>query len=103
MADAEIRLFREVAYSHFKAAKEFVLEAERILLKLVESNNRSHFLPDGSLKKFAFEKWFHLCYNTTSLGGWVYNKFRKSPLSQLGTIPVMHKLKFAVKGKFGLL
>jgi len=101
--DAEIKLFREIAYSHFKAEKDLILEAERILSRLVESNNQTHFLPDKELKKFAFEKWFHLCYNTTALGNWVYDTFHKSPLSALGTIPVMHRLKFAVKGKLGLL
>ncbi len=102
VSDDEIRLFREVAYSHFKPEREFVLGAERILAMLVESNSRTHFLPEKALKQFAFKKWLHLCYNTTSLGTWVYDIFHKSPLSRLSTVPVMHKLKFALKGKFGL-
>lgn len=100
LTDEEIVLFREVAYSNFKAERAFIKKAEKILAGLIEANRQSHFLPDETLKKFAFEKWFHLCYNTTSLGRWVYDYFQQSPLSKLMRLPFKNRLKFALKGKW---
>jgi len=98
--DEEIMVFRQVAYSHFKADKQFVQKAESILLRLLAANSRTHFLPDDALKKFVFEKWFHLCYNTTGLGRWAYDCFYRSPLSKLGKVPLYKRLAFGIKGMF---
>jgi glycosyltransferase involved in cell wall biosynthesis len=97
VSDEEIKLFREVAYAGFKAEKEFIERAESILRRLVESNDRTHYLPDAALKKFIFEKWFHLCYNTTSLGRWVYDYYHQSHLSGLGKLPLKRRLNFRFK------
>lgn len=103
LSEEEVIIFREIAYSNFKAEKQYITKAEVLLTRLSEANEKKHFINRDTLTDFIFQKWFHLCYNTTSLGAWVYDIFHQSPLSKLGTVPVMHKLKFALKGKFGLL
>lgn len=97
LSNEEIRLFRQVAYADFRAEKEFIEKAESILARLVESNDHTHYLPQVALKKFVYEKWFHLCYNTTSLGRWVYNYYYQSPLSRLGRMPLKRRLNFKFK------
>ena len=103
MNDRELMYFREIAYSNFTAEKALVLEAEKILTKLIRANQKTQFLPEHALRKFVSEKWFHLCYNTTSLGSWVYNYFYQSSLSGLMGISFINRLKFAAKVRLGLL
>ncbi|HXH19354.1 MAG TPA: glycosyltransferase [Chitinophagales bacterium] len=97
ISDEEVHLFREVAYSHFKAEKKFVLSAEAILVRLLESNRKTKFLPENALEQFVFDLWFHLCYNTTRLGKWVHHVYYHSPLSKLRRMPVEYRWKFALK------
>ncbi len=97
VSDEEIFLYRDIAYSVFNADQTFINNAEKLLLKLVDGNRRTKFLPQPALEKFVFERWFHLCYNISSNGLWVFRKFRSSQLSRLGQISIVTSLKFLLK------
>ena len=95
--DADIILFRQAVYSNFKAEKNFIQSVEKIFTGLLNANSRSHFFPEKALEKFLARKWFHLCYNSTSLGKWAYDFYAQSSLSQAEPVSTIIKLKFFIK------
>lgn len=96
ISNEEIRVFRDVAYSQFNADTSFIAQAERILMQLIEANLHSQFLPHLQLTQFVAEKWFHLCYNTTTLGNWVRRKYFSSSLPLLH-VDGLTRFKFLLK------
>ncbi len=102
VSDSEISLFREIAYSNFNAERKYIEQAERLLSALADANKKSGYLPQKALNRFVFEKWFHLCFNATSLGRWVYRCFHQSSLSGLGKVTFAQQVKFALKANLNL-
>jgi len=97
VSDSEIELFRDIVHAKFKVDKDFIQQGETLLLKLLEANKRTHYQPVAELQQFVSEKWFHLCYNTTSLGAWMYALYFNSALSKYQKMNLGIRLKFIIK------
>ncbi|GIV33728.1 MAG: hypothetical protein KatS3mg031_1263 [Chitinophagales bacterium] len=98
--EEEIALFRDVAYSHFRSDTEFILAAERLLLRLIAGNQKTHFIPEQTLIQFATGKWYHLCYNSLPANRGAWHIYRKSGLYRMGEKKLLPELKFLVKTLF---
>lgn len=97
ITDDEIDLFRDIVYAQFKANKDFIKLAEKLLMKLVEANKQTRYLPVEELHQFVSEKWFHLCYNTTALGAWIRLQYWNSSLPKYRKMNLSIRLKFFIK------
>ncbi len=93
----EIDVFRAVAYSQFKPEKNFIVQTDELLTQLIVANKKTKYLPEKELCEFAFQKWLHLCYNTTALGKWVHERFWNSKLSGLQQLNPAMQFKFYLK------
>lgn len=95
-------IFRNIAYGVFKTDKNYILKAKILLESLLNAKDCFRYLPEKELKEFVFSKWFHLCYNTTSLGLWVWNVFRQSEIVKIKENNFSILLKLYIRAVFKL-
>jgi len=93
----EVASLRNVAYASFTHDKEEFSACENVLLKLMEGNRRSPYLPAAQLEKFIAAKWANLCLNATALGWWLLKKHNQSPLSRLESDVSFLRTKLLIK------
>lgn len=93
----EFAIHKAISYWQFKPGKEFVVDAERWLKKLVEANRVKRIYSDLIFSQVLAEKWFLVCSNATHLGFWAWKKFWDSPLSKQANLTLKQKISFALR------
>jgi len=96
-ADINYKLYYRFFYSSFDLKKEEIEAMEKLLIRIIDANNMSNYLPHQKLIDFLCDKWYHLCLNTTNHGLWIYEKFNNSELSKHIQINKFNKIKFIIK------
>ncbi len=97
ISDEQIELFTRFCHSKFDFAVEEINQLEIFLVKAIAANNTSGFLKRELFADFVEEKWFHLCYNSTSLGTQRYSKYYESKLVSVKKSAWLTRAKFRVR------
>ncbi len=93
----EIELFVQLCHSKFGFAVEEINQLEIFLRKAIAANNTSGFLKKELFTDFVEEKWFHLCYNSTTLGAQRYSMYYNSKLVSEKKMDWLTRLKFRAR------
>lgn len=97
ISNEEIELFTRFCHSKFDFAVEEINRLEIFLVKAIAANNISGFLKKELFADFVEEKWFHVCYNSTTLGTQRYNKYYQSKLVSEKKRGWLIRLKFRLR------
>jgi glycosyltransferase involved in cell wall biosynthesis len=90
----------EVAFHHrvgrgYRLEKpEHVNHVEKWLLRLLSANQQKLVYDDISLKQAIGKVWFRVCANSGTLGPWMWQEWRRSPLAASVKISVSDQLRF---------
>ena len=97
--DKEIQLYLDIAHATFRSSKDYIESVESLLVKLSGANRTSGYISEDIYNKYLAEKWFHICRNASSLGSWIYQKYKSSYLYQLQPGSPLNNLKFFIKSR----
>ncbi len=97
ISDKQIESFTRFCHSKFDFAVEEINQLEIFLVKAIAANNTSGFLKRELFADFVEEKWFHLCYNSTSLGTQRYCKYYESKLVSVKKSDWLARVKFRLR------
>ena len=93
----EIDLFVSFCNGRFSLDEETISKLEDVLLRIINANRRTHYLPESDLQSFLAEKWFHTCYNSSNLGLNIYRKYLASEMYAYRTLGFGERIKFFFK------
>lgn len=82
--------------------KEYIAQASIWIEKLIVANKNKKIYNEKTLPKIIAERWFQICNNSTFNGIWVWNVFRKNPVSKLSSLTLKKKIKFFIKSLLSL-
>ena len=86
-----------LSYS-FGKDKNMIETTHQELIKLLEYNKNMKLYSEKSLKNIICDRWFTICYYSTILGLWIWEKYWGSPLKKnIFNSDVKLMTKFAVK------
>ncbi|MEO1590175.1 MAG: glycosyltransferase family 2 protein, partial [Cyanobacteria bacterium J06632_22] len=94
---SEFECHRQVGTHSVPATVASVEAAEAWLLRLSRYCQDRDPAATEAIRRVFGREWFGVCDRTASLGRWVWYRFRASPLSQGAEIPLINRLKFALK------
>jgi len=97
----ELKLHRHLGRKEFSCNRDFVVEAESWLLKLLETNTKKRYFADQQFRSVVAEYWFSVCNAAVGLGLWVLKKYWLSPLTRKTTFPAKMKIGFTLRSLFG--
>ncbi len=93
----QLLLHQQIAVYKFPICNDFLVNANSWLCKLLDANEKSKRYSESSFCHLLGERWFNICYRSTSLGLKVMWAFRRSPLSSFVEVPFKIKVKFLIK------
>lgn len=99
-SDWELLLHRDIAFCHSQKLpnnRDFLDRVDVWLQRLQAANSQSKRYPESIFSEVLAEHWFTICYFSTALGSWAWQRFWHSSLSRLATLSAQQKLKFALK------
>ena len=96
-SNIDYNLYFRFFYASFDFNKEEIEIIENIIFYIIEANQKSNYLSNKKLTDFLCEKWYHLCFNATTDGMWIYEKFEKSKLSKYYKINKYKKVRLLIK------
>lgn len=83
LTSADLVMHEAICVKQYENSKDFVLNAEKWLLRLLSLNQRTQVYPELTLGEALAYRWLDLCMRSTSLGFWMIKKYIDSPLSDL--------------------
>jgi glycosyltransferase involved in cell wall biosynthesis len=89
----EFALHRSISTWQFQGTKDFVEQAEAWLCKLKASNDKTRTYPEPAFSKVLADRWYAVCC-APGLGSWIMRKFFRSPLTAMGGLSWLRKLRF---------
>jgi len=95
--DIDFDLYYRFFYAAFDLNKSEIDTIENLILKIIDANKISQYLPHKKLVEFLAEKWYHLCVNSTRFGMWIYNKFSNSEIPKQINVNLYNNYKFIIK------
>jgi len=60
-------LYFRFFYAAFDFSKQEIEEIEALMIKIINANEKSRYLPQDKLYYFITEKWIHLCLNSANI------------------------------------
>lgn len=91
----ELIIHKYIARFDAPKTEEFIVKAGEWLSKLLAANRVNHFYSDSALSFMVGYFWYSLLVRNLSLGKFVLNQFKNSPVST--NIPAGKKFKFWLK------
>jgi hypothetical protein len=92
----ELTLHRQVSCG-LERSRAFVDAAESWLIQLRNANGTSKRFDQRPLDQVLAQCWRDLCWNTSSLGVWTWNRYRKSPLRLMASSSARHEFRFCCR------
>ena len=92
----ELTLHRQVSCG-VERSRAFVDTAESWLIQLRNANGTSKRFEQRPLDQVLAQCWRDLCWNTSSLGVWTWNRYRKSPLRLMASSTARHEFRFCCR------
>lgn len=98
----ELTLHRQVSCG-LERSRAFVAAAESWLIQLRKANGTSKRFDQRPFDQVLAQCWRDVCWNTSSLGVWTWNRYRKSPLRLMASSTARHEFRFCYRVVRGAL
>jgi glycosyltransferase involved in cell wall biosynthesis len=95
--DEEFMTHLSLADSAQTVTIEHLINVEKWLCKLIDSNREKKVFDEKALAQLLFEKWWFKCCRAPRLGGWAWKTLRHSPLYKGCSIGVRPLLSFGIR------
>jgi len=93
----ELNLYRNIAYHQYKKDKQFVVQAENLLQRMLKANESHNMFQKNVFNNYTGNMWFNICTNSTVFGLWTYKYYYNSQITKFYKISVKNKIKLWLK------
>lgn len=93
----EKELHKKLLKYQFKRNKDFIINLEKWMMKLLNANGKEKYFDEKYFSKLLYKRWFFLCNLSTVLGFWIFHKYKSSKLSRKKELKYFNELKFLLK------
>lgn len=97
ITESELLLYESIAHYDYELTAEYVGHAEQLLQKMLAANNQTGYFDKTFFNALIASHWWNVCYHTTCLGIYSYNKYFQSSLPLQHAKVSSEGIKFLVK------
>ena len=94
---SEMTLHEALGYWKMVPRKDFIIDAQAWLMKLMTANHTTRVYPVEAFHRALARRWDAVCAAATHLGLWTWNTFRRSRLRADSALSWKEHLKFGIK------
>jgi glycosyltransferase involved in cell wall biosynthesis len=94
VTEEEVAFHHRIGRGYRMASRNQIKLAESWLSRLVSENGQRLVFDEVALRKIVGMIWFRVCANSGTLGPWMWQEWRRSPLAASVKISVSDQLRF---------